>query len=535
MIEKLKSPKRYLGIIISILVGVTLRICLGTNPYSGESSPPLYGDYEAQRHWMEITSNLPVSEWYQNSTSNDLLYWGLDYPPLTAYHSYLMGKIFSIVDDGDFMRLYTSRGYETEFTKMVMRMSVIVSDLLLLFPSLYLVTKIDFTHSTERDNFQEGVNQKKKGKGKEKEQEKEKEKKKVNNNKQKNILIWNLMLLQPALLLIDHVHFQYNSIGLSMIIFAYYLACQDKWSISLICFYLGCFYKQMNLYYAIPFAIYYLTQLIKKKKYRVLFLGFPFISICCLSITFLPWLLTSVDSLKQVIHRIFPFERLIYEDKLANFWCLISPIIDFRNDYSIHITKLFSLGATLFFAMPSNYNLARYGGQRRFKFALLNTSLAFFLFSFQVHEKSILIPAMIATLFIQDKELSIYSFWFILTSAFSLFPLIQREHSELAYISAVGIFVTAYWLIAWNQIKITYLTKKLLLVNSLIIIFAHGLIYIQITPSYPDIGELIFHSIIGLNFGMAYIFFSYKQFTIPSNFTKKKFGSQNTDNFKKLK
>lgn len=26
-----------------------------------------------------------------NSTDNDLLYWGLDYPPLTAYHSWLMG------------------------------------------------------------------------------------------------------------------------------------------------------------------------------------------------------------------------------------------------------------------------------------------------------------------------------------------------------------------------------------------------------------------------------------------------------------
>lgn len=61
------------------------------NRTKGEGKPPMFGDYEAQRHWMEITTNLEINEWYINSTSNDLLYWGLDYPPLTAYHSYLNG------------------------------------------------------------------------------------------------------------------------------------------------------------------------------------------------------------------------------------------------------------------------------------------------------------------------------------------------------------------------------------------------------------------------------------------------------------
>ena len=28
---------------------------------------------------------------YTNSTRNDLMYWGLDYPPLTAYHSWICG------------------------------------------------------------------------------------------------------------------------------------------------------------------------------------------------------------------------------------------------------------------------------------------------------------------------------------------------------------------------------------------------------------------------------------------------------------
>jgi alpha-1,3-glucosyltransferase len=49
----------------------------------------MHGDFEAQRHWIEIVSHLPVSQWY----FYDLPYWGLDYPPLTAYHSWLLGKM----------------------------------------------------------------------------------------------------------------------------------------------------------------------------------------------------------------------------------------------------------------------------------------------------------------------------------------------------------------------------------------------------------------------------------------------------------
>jgi hypothetical protein len=55
----------------------------------GEGIPPMFGDYEAQRHWMELTNHLPTRQWY----TYDLQYWGLDYPPLTAYHSWLCGKM----------------------------------------------------------------------------------------------------------------------------------------------------------------------------------------------------------------------------------------------------------------------------------------------------------------------------------------------------------------------------------------------------------------------------------------------------------
>ena len=49
----------------------------------------MYGDYEAQRHWLELTIHLPTRQWY----TYDLQYWGLDYPPLTAYISWLCGIV----------------------------------------------------------------------------------------------------------------------------------------------------------------------------------------------------------------------------------------------------------------------------------------------------------------------------------------------------------------------------------------------------------------------------------------------------------
>jgi alpha-1,3-glucosyltransferase len=69
-------------------VGI-FRWSVGLWGHSGYQKPPMHGDFEAQRHWMEITSHLPVSRWY----FYDLPYWGLDYPPLTAYHSWICGKM----------------------------------------------------------------------------------------------------------------------------------------------------------------------------------------------------------------------------------------------------------------------------------------------------------------------------------------------------------------------------------------------------------------------------------------------------------
>ena len=124
---------------LMVAIGMVFRIVIAMyQPHSGKSNPPIYGDFEAQRHWIEVTKNLPISNWY----FYDLQYWGLDYPPLTAFHHYLMGKFSDVfgVCRGCF-DFFKSRGNQSADMVMFMRISVLLMDLLIYIPACYLIFK----------------------------------------------------------------------------------------------------------------------------------------------------------------------------------------------------------------------------------------------------------------------------------------------------------------------------------------------------------------------------------------------------------
>ena len=131
------------SLIIAVLASLLfLRALVGLHPHSGQnnyhgSKVAFGGDYEAQRHWMELTLHLPIGEWYWY----DLEYWGLDYPPLTAYVSYLCGVGSSLLVGPESMALDDSRGYEDASHKAYMRATVWVLDLALYFPAVWLIAK----------------------------------------------------------------------------------------------------------------------------------------------------------------------------------------------------------------------------------------------------------------------------------------------------------------------------------------------------------------------------------------------------------
>lgn len=53
------------GPFVMVCCALLLRCMVSLWPYSGQGDAPLYGDYEAQRHWMEITNALPLHQWYR--------------------------------------------------------------------------------------------------------------------------------------------------------------------------------------------------------------------------------------------------------------------------------------------------------------------------------------------------------------------------------------------------------------------------------------------------------------------------------------
>ena len=102
---------------------------------------------------MELTNHLPLRQWY----TYDLQYWGLDYPPLTAYHSWLCGKMCVVVCrpllsrspslSGSFVEpswfaLDTSRGIEGPGSKLFMRSTVLLSDYAIYLPAAWLFTRV---------------------------------------------------------------------------------------------------------------------------------------------------------------------------------------------------------------------------------------------------------------------------------------------------------------------------------------------------------------------------------------------------------
>jgi alpha-1,3-glucosyltransferase len=214
------------------IYALLLRWTVGLHSYSGAKTPPMYGDYEAQRHWMEITINLPMSDWYFDTPQNNLLYWGLDYPPLTAYVSYFFG-IFAAKVEPEMVALTSSHGYETSTSKVIMRLTVLFSDILLFIPALFWLTNTNFDKSEWT----------------------------------RKTVLKLILLSQPAFLLIDHGHFQYNCVFLGLTTLAAVLIINDHDFFGSVCFSLALNFKQMALYYAPAIGMYLFAKCIYQKSF----------------------------------------------------------------------------------------------------------------------------------------------------------------------------------------------------------------------------------------------------------------------------
>lgn len=358
----------------------------------------MFGDYEAQRHWMEVTLNLKVKDWYQNTTDNDLGYWGIDYPPLSAYQSWISGKFLSLFD-ADAVELHSSRGYENELSKLGMRLSVLASDLLIYIPAC-----VAWTSTIPKISSR--------------------------------VLVLAWMICNPALLIIDHGHFQYNSISLGLAVAAIYNIAIDRHVLGSFFFCGALNHKQMTLYFAPAFFFHLFGVCMQQegigRKIRML----TKLGITVLVAFFLFWLpfLKPYSVFIQVLRRIFPLQRGLYEDYVANFWCVSSLVFKWRRYFSGSMLAKFCACATMLFSLPSLLMQFTKPKGSTFILCLANTSLAFFLFSFQVHEKSILIPLVPLSMLL-SREGKVVSINMISISLMTMYPLLKKDGLVIVYFS----------------------------------------------------------------------------------------------------
>ena len=153
-----------------------------------------YGDYEAQRHWMEMAAHLPMKEWY----TYDVDYWGLDYPPITMYQSQLHAWMMAFfAEDGHHaLEKDTSRGYESAPSKRIMRLTAVCSEAVLLWPALVAAALMRAAYGTDPPGEKEAVHGRK--------------------LLPRGEAVLATCVMQPVMLLIDHGHFQYNSASLGL-------------------------------------------------------------------------------------------------------------------------------------------------------------------------------------------------------------------------------------------------------------------------------------------------------------------------------
>jgi alpha-1,3-glucosyltransferase len=471
------------------------RTMTGFHPHSGQDNHhnnndgvAYGGDFEAQRHWMELTTHLPLSQWYVY----DLQYWGLDYPPLTAYVSWICGNISHFAVGPHSVAFESSRGLEDETAKAFMRFTVLVLDILVYFPPVIAISKrLSATISNNKYNS--------------------------DNSSTRHDLIWIhvwtviFALSQPSILLIDHGHFQYNTVSLGLALSSFYFMTKSSTEFyansifGSILFCLALNFKQMTLYYA-PAVFSYLlgrcfattagaSQMVpwSQALRRIATLGVAVI--LTFALLWLPFYLNppmndefgiegnGVRYLKHIVHRLFPFERGLFENKVSNLWCALSTKpLSIRRRIPSHWQPMVATLVTLLLILPPCLSLFCIGRQkvpsqtqtqtrrkektptmimsrqhlRAILWGTTTTSLAFFLASFQVHEKSILMAVAPLSLLILDGATStplqdgskrkygstsvtmqapcfaFVSFFSILAS-WSMWPLMQVDNLYIAY------------------------------------------------------------------------------------------------------
>ncbi|KAG7516549.1 putative dolichyl pyrophosphate Glc1Man9 c2 alpha-1,3-glucosyltransferase [Solea senegalensis] len=406
----------------ALAVGVSLLKCLFINAYHST-------DFEVHRNWLAITHSLPVSRWYYENTSA----WTLDYPPLFAWFEFGLSHVARQFDRN--MLLVENLNYASASTVLFQRLSVIATDVVFIFAVRECCRCVQ-EQKGSRDVLS-----------------------------RPSFVLASLLLYNLGLLIVDHIHFQYNGFlfGFLLLSVAKHLQSQHLQGALLFSILLNL--KHIYLYVAPAYGIYLLrsycftqdnrdgsVRWTSFSPLRLLALGTIVVSVCALS--FGPFIV--MGQLSQVLSRLFPFQRgLCHAYWAPNVWALYNVldkilavlgvrlklleeeelplasmtgglVQEFQHSVLPSVSPSVTLVCSLLSILPSLVSLWLCPrGARGFLRCLVLCSLGSFMFGWHVHEKAVLLAVLpLSLLAVESREDAGVFLVLSTTGHYSLFPLI---------------------------------------------------------------------------------------------------------------
>jgi alpha-1,3-glucosyltransferase len=459
-------------------------------------------DLDVHTNWMAVTHSRPVKDWYADRAGASE--WTLDYPPLFAWLEFGLAKVanaFPILQPFLDEDSKASRECGRHVACLLYQRLTVIASEFVLFAGVVFAT---MRGPGSRQQLQ-----------------------------RHQALAVFLVLFHPALLIVDHIHFQYNGFLLGLLLISMTLAASGNDILATVAFSMLLCFKHIYLYVAPAFGCYYLGVLFNSpmtgllRRLRFL-LGLAGAALSVLVVAFGP--LYYHGMLGQIVRRLFPLERgLIHAYWAPNFWALyaaVEKVLSFSiardglgdeqgsvaaftggvvqaTPFRVlpQVTSDTTVVVTLVAMLPALVRLLRRPLPGQLWHAVVYCSLCSFMFGYHVHEKAILmtlIPMAVGIVLLdkgKGRPRGNHRYLFLsVVGTYSLFPLLPGVEAYLVKVGALVGYAVITWLLigddaarSWHsrrRLELTFATAGIVAVETYAS-FLHVRVFGEAWPFVP--------------------------------------------------
>lgn len=444
------------------LLGILVRCCVGLSDFTADNTVALTGSMDNHRKWLDFSSKAPFKNFYFSKKAA----FETDQPIVVGYHSFLMSFIGNYLFDGRNKSWFSvGKISTTEKAELqsFLRFTVCLTDMFMYIPpAIWFAKRFGRLVATKNTNL----------KGTAKTATSTFENAAIGHLKQLiNFINSLIILLQPALLFIDHGLFGYHGFTLGALLLSINNCFDNKLGGACAFYILALCFDLNSIFCAPVFFLYFLRM-------TILSLGiFDFASIIItilstLSLVYLPvyFFLDSRDEalklLKNSISKISSMALFDSEKTPSKLWLFIQSRTISGRTLTNEDLKLCSLVCIAISIIPTClFILSKCSKNNKpqskimLLYGLAACSIAFYLFSYELDHKSVLIPMLPLTLIIvkynqinvsdknssgstvNDKNRSLQTLFVIQNlSMYSIWPLVVQNGLFVQYFLIIFLY-----------------------------------------------------------------------------------------------